>query len=120
MTYANFRPSLKANLPFPPAFRFESFLPYLVRPPIRLVSPDPTFRVFGSSLGRKRIDTHKAVIDHYFCQKDINDQKAQKNFIIAIKAISLQLNLDGHHFMSYQIRNAKVVQKNLIIMAQPE
>lgn len=38
---SNVRFSLKEDLPFPPAFCFNSFLPYLVRPSIRLISPDP-------------------------------------------------------------------------------
>ncbi|EAA7727844.1 hypothetical protein APP83_23380 [Salmonella enterica subsp. enterica serovar Oranienburg] len=81
---------------------------------------DPVLRVFGSPLGKKRTDAHKTVIDHYCCLININNQKAQKNFIIAIKAISLQLNHEGHHFLSYQIWNARVVQINLIRMAQHE
>ncbi|GFQ18112.1 hypothetical protein NIHE141904_44220 [Enterobacter hormaechei] len=77
----------------------------------------PVIWVFGSSLGMERTGVYKTVINYYYCSKDINDQKAQKNFIIAIKAISLQLNHDGHHFRSCQIWNARVVRINLIGMA---
>lgn len=49
-----FRFSLKADLPFPPAFRLNRFLPYLVRPYIRLTRQDLFLLILGLS-GKREI-----------------------------------------------------------------
>lgn len=56
----------------------------------------------------------------YYCLKVINNQRAQIKFIISLIAIILRKNYVGHHFLSCQVCHARVVQINLISMAQPE
>jgi len=43
-------------------FAFNPFLPYLVRPSIGLIIPDPAFGVFGSAKKMRGIDAEKALI----------------------------------------------------------
>lgn len=56
----------------------------------------------------------------YYCLKVINKQQAQITFIIPLIAIILRKNYVGHQFLSCQVCHARVVQINLISMAQPE